>query len=36
MKKSAGTQKNARQNKALDLRDPKYFINRELSWMQFD
>jgi polyphosphate kinase len=36
MKKSAGTQKNARQDKALDLRDPKYFINRELSWMQFD
>ena len=23
-------------NKTAELRDPKYYINRELSWMQFD
>ena len=36
MKKTAKNEKETKSKKAVDLRDPKYFINRELSWMQFD
>ncbi len=36
MKKNDKNEKPDRQEKATDLRDPKYYFNRELSWMQFD
>ncbi len=36
MKKNNKNEKAIKHEKVKDLRDPKYFINRELSWMQFD
>lgn len=36
MKKNEKNSKNERPEKHPDLRDPAYYINRELSWMQFD
>ncbi|MBQ7584263.1 MAG: RNA degradosome polyphosphate kinase [Lachnospiraceae bacterium] len=36
MKKNTKNEKAVRPEKVRDLRDPKYYINRELSWMQFD
>ena len=36
MKKNEKNSKSERPEKHPDLRDPAYYINRELSWMQFD
>ena len=37
MKKNSKSVKNQKKiNVVTDLRDPRYYINRELSWMQFD
>ena len=37
MKKNSKNVKNQKKiNVVTDLRDPRYYINRELSWMQFD
>lgn len=36
MKKGTKNEKILRRTKSVGLRDPKYYMNRELSWMQFD
>lgn len=36
MKNSVKQSKSTKQQKAADLKDPRYYCNRELSWMQFD